>query len=315
MFLLLMIFLLNSYSKNRNLLTSYKYDIKNGFATKNEADINLILMAWNKNTLEYEKVNEIPTYGYNFSQDFSYCKGNSKISYENGNVIIEATNKDTCYAYFIASDSDIVLEIYQKEYLNSSKILIDSVPTADYELISSSCSNNAQISFDNTTRKFDIKAQDKTVCEALFVKNNLTLNIFVEDTTGTYSFETLKYRKVENIPGINYSFASYTCLHGSTIKNSDNGLEFSVVSNDECNIYYHNNSDNADLIYMLESNFGHSGYTTGKKYSRTYSIPTTGYKYVGYLCDNSNAEVYYSNNSFTTSNHQTTCYAYFDREG
>lgn len=99
-FLLLMIFLVGSYSNIRFLLDEYKHDIKNSFAEAKSADINVHIMVYNSNIEEYEPIKKLPNNNYVFENEKSYCKNNSKISYINGEIAVEAKKKDTCYAYF-----------------------------------------------------------------------------------------------------------------------------------------------------------------------------------------------------------------------
>ena len=85
----------------------------------------------------------------------------------------------------------------------------------------------------------------------------------------------------------------------------------------ECNVYFRGGTNKVELIIMQESDSGVAGYTTGLKYVKTSSIPTAGYKYVGYKCEpkEANASVKYENGTFeTSSNVQATCWAYFNRK-
>ena len=66
---------------------------------------------------------------------------------------------------------------------------------------------------------------------------------------------------------------------------------------------------------MQETESGVTGYTTGKKYSRTYGIPSIGYKYVGYHCDNNNVSLAFLNGEFEAIGDELAlCYAYFDQD-
>lgn len=102
-FLTLMIFLLNSYSRNRYLLSTYKYDIKKSFAENNGAnsksDLEVYFMVWNKESLEYELANDLPE-GYTLEKELSSCKNGSTIDFVDNKVAITSQGKDTCYLYF-----------------------------------------------------------------------------------------------------------------------------------------------------------------------------------------------------------------------
>ncbi len=99
-FLTLMLFLLNSYSRNRYLLSTYTYDIKNSFNNNSNKDLNIILRVWNENNKEYELVEELEDIEYVLEEDISYCKNGSEIQYINKELKINTDKKDTCYIYF-----------------------------------------------------------------------------------------------------------------------------------------------------------------------------------------------------------------------
>lgn len=318
-FLSLMVFLLNSYTQNRFLLEEYRYDIKNTIAMENEADINLYLMVWDEDTLEYEVTNDLPSYGYVFEPSYSYCKNGSSLSYMNGNISITAYQKDSCYAYFKEVERDIDLKIYTKETPVSEEVLVKSIPDNTYTLDSYSCNNDAVINFDEVTRKFTIEASNKAECKATFIRRNgdIILHIYKENANGDHEYNNLKYTEVEDIPGSNYTFNSYTCVDESIDTNisvENNELVIASSAPNECNVYYNGGNDKVEVIIMQETDTGISGYTTGKKYSRTFGIPGNNYKYVGYKCDNNNATVTFTNGVIeASSEEQTTCYAYFER--
>lgn len=319
-FLLLMLFLLNSYSRIRFLLEDYKYDIKESFALEDLADINLYFYVWDNNSQEYEVVSSMPTFGYSFESEFSYCKNGSKITYQGGSISVTATRKDTCYAYFKEMNKDIILYVYTKEDKNSERKLVKSIPNASYNYSAdtSTCTNGATLTFDETTRKFKISSSNKTVCYAEFIKKemDIILNIYKEDVNGSHEYNNTKYTFVSDIPGSNYSFDTYECGKDTTkIELDSNGeLLVDAPSKDECNIYYKGGTDTVEIIIMQETDTGVSGYTTNKFYTRVYSIPSSGYGYVGYLCDNNLASITYSNGILTgESTVQTTCRAYFNR--
>lgn len=321
MFLLLMVFLLNSYSSNRFLLEQFKYDIKNTFAEVSNGDIDLYIMVYDEATGDYELEKEIPKLGYYFEPSYSHCKNGSVMSYVNGNVSISTNRKDTCYAYFRESEEDIILKIYTQESADSEKVYVKKIPDFSYKLTSKSCTNGATLNFNNETRKFSITASSKTECEMVFTKteSDIKLNIFKENVYGNHEYNGIKYQEVDDVPGLNYSFSAYDCLNediNTRITYDSVNAELYVESNgkNECNVYFNGGSSKVELIIMQETDAGVAGYTTGLKYTRTVSIPSTGYKYVGYLCDDKNATVTYSNGTFeTSSNEQTVCRAYFNR--
>ncbi len=99
-FLSLMIFLVNSYSKNRYMLNEYKDKIKNDFVENNNLDINLYFMVYNEETKEYEVEYNMPKEGYIYKEEYSYCKNGSEMVKEENKIFIKANKKDSCYAYF-----------------------------------------------------------------------------------------------------------------------------------------------------------------------------------------------------------------------
>lgn len=318
LFLLLMLFLLNSYSSTRFLMEQYKNDIKNSFAEASLADINLYILAWNEATQDYETVDKIPTIGYYYESDYSYCVNGGTISYNGSDIMVSATGRDSCYAYFRESDGDITLKIYTKETKDSDKKLVKNMPSVNYELTSASCDNNAEINFDDSNRKFRIKATEKTTCEAVFTKSDvdIVINVFKENAYGDHEYNGIKYVETKDKPGINYTFYDYYCFDkniNTTITVEDDELLIESSGKNECNVYYKGDTSKVELIIMMQTETGVSGYTTGLKYTKTASIPGSGYRYVGYICDNAYAVVTYNNGIFTTSaTTQTTCRAYFN---
>lgn len=316
-FLLLMLFLLNSYSRVRFLLEDYKYDIKDSFANASVADINVYFMLWDSVTQEYELTDNMPVFGYVYEPEFSYCKNGSQISYTNGNISVTASRRDSCYIYFKEIEKDIVLNIYKKDSADGKKVLVNNVPSVNYNFTDYSCTNGATLTFDQTTRKFKITSANKTVCDVEFTRKemDIVINIFKESTTGEHEYNGLKYTEVVDLPGSNYTFDSFICKNGKANIVEENGeLTVEASGKDECNVYFNGGNDKVEIIIMQETETGVSGYTTGKFYSRVYQAPGAGYAYIGYICEDSSATVTYQNGIFVgTSNTQTICRVYFNQ--
>lgn len=318
-FLLLMIFLLNSYSRVRFLLEDYKYDIKESFASLNNADINLNIMALEYSSGEYELMDHVPTFGYIYDEEFSYCENGSNITYSNGNISVAATKKDNCYAYFIGLEKDIVLRVYKKESETGNATLINNIPNRSYNLASASCTKGT-ITFNETTRRFLISSSEKTVCEVIFIKRDMDINVNVykEIPGGSHIYEidgnNIKFTLVNDIPNSDYTLHSYDCENDDTTIKEENGeLVVDATGKDTCNVYYVGGSDKVEIVIMQESTSGDAGYTTGKKYTRVYQSPGEDYTYVGSICDDTSAEVTYVDGEFTGVNDtQTICRVYFD---
>ena len=100
LFLVLMVFLLNNYSSTRFLVDKYRYDIEEELYELSNADINLYVFIWDNTDKEYKYVDDIPSSGYNFESNKSYCKNSSTIDYSNGEIAISAKHRDFCYVYF-----------------------------------------------------------------------------------------------------------------------------------------------------------------------------------------------------------------------
>jgi len=319
LFLIMMVFLLNSYSSSRFLREQYKYEIKNSFAEASGADIDLYIMVWNNVTQDYELKDEMPTFGYNYEPSFSYCKNGSSIAYLNGNISVSALRKDSCYAYFTEAERDVVLKIYTKESASGDKVLVKKVPNVSYKLTNQTCTNGATLKFDEATRKFSIESKTKTVCEVEFTKreSDIILHIYKESVLGTHEYNGLKYVVSKTAPGINYTFNSYVCLDknvNTVIDYKDGEILIDSEGKNECSVYFDGSSSKVELIIMQENDIGTSGYTTGLKYIRSVTIPGLGYKYVGYLCEDSTASVKYENGTFeTNATSQTICRAYFNK--
>lgn len=321
-FLSLMLFLLNSYSRIRFLLEEYRYDIKNSFAEEAGADINLYFMVWDSKTGEYEVRSEMPPFGYAYEQEFSYCKNGSTIANINDSISITATKKDYCYAYYREMEKDIKLYIYTKETPSSNRVFVKNVPNETYELTNTKCTNGATIEFNEEYRKFKVISTERTECEAEFTRKEIDvlLNIYKESSSGSHIHEIdgeiRKFDLIDDIPGATYDFHSYVCENGSIVKENPvtGELSFESSKKDVCNVYYVGGNNKVEIIIMQETDSGIDGYTTGKKYSRVYTSPATGYYYIGYKCDKDNATITYNGGIFYgTSDSSTTCYVYFNK--
>ena len=97
-FLLLMIFLLNNYSRVHFLLDEVKNDIKEDFVVDDLRDVNLYIYIKNSGSSNYEPVDVLPGGNYNLdSQSCDYDK--AYVSYENGQLVINSGGRTTCTVY------------------------------------------------------------------------------------------------------------------------------------------------------------------------------------------------------------------------
>ncbi len=99
-FLSLMLFLISSYSKNREMLDEYKDKIKNEFVSDDTLDVNLYFMVYNAETKEYEVEYNMPKEGYIYKEDYSYCQNGSEMIKKEDKIEVMAKEKDSCYAFF-----------------------------------------------------------------------------------------------------------------------------------------------------------------------------------------------------------------------
>ncbi len=339
-FLLLMVFLLNNYSRTRFLLDEYRYDIKNSFKDNNASDVGVFIKVLNGE--DYEERGEVPGLGYYLDEEASYCSPEGEnagtIAYKNGNLIIDAKGKTTCYAYFKKYDFDINLDIYIKDNAstncktNPDKCTkVNDVPNSSYKFVaeSSSCDNGSQLIFDEMNRSFNVSSTSRTTCTAEFMRRNMDINIYLykEDNNGTIvdnSGNSLtsgkKYKEVTTIPGFNYIFASYTCEKNNTIlafNSSTYEIDVNSSGQDICRVYFNKEKQamQTEIIIMQETALGENGITANKKYSRAYSIPGLGYRYAGYRCEDGTTVLSYSGGVLQAnpSTSDTVCYAYFEK--
>ena len=173
LFLLLMLFLLNSYSRMRFVQSQYKDEIKASLYKISSADINLIFRLWNPTTKDYELVSEIPTVGYEF-ESYNCDHLDTTIEYVDGYIEASTPHRDTCYIRFIGTTDDVILRIYIRETPFSERVEVTEVPGRDYTLTKNECTNNANVTFNESTRKFLIKSFKRAICEVEFTNNGGT---------------------------------------------------------------------------------------------------------------------------------------------
>jgi hypothetical protein len=149
------------------MLDQYKNDIKNDFMDLTNADISVyFLNCKDKNLDSCDIINSSNINIYNYES--SRCKNNSKITYENGEVTVEAENKDVCYVYFTTQLKQIILV---KENISDEGKEVNSIPNNNYSLESINCENGVTGEFDENTRTFNYLGDNfNTTCKAVFVK-------------------------------------------------------------------------------------------------------------------------------------------------
>jgi len=246
-FLLLMIFLLNSYSTTRFLLEQYKNDIKNDFVDVTGADINLYYMIYNVASEEYDIEKEVPD-GFAFEENKSYCVNGSTINYTNNEIVLsEIKGRESCYVYFKEDNDSNIIRIYTKETADGNKYLVRNVLNADidYEIIKQDCVdnsgnvvNNVVLNYDATTGKYFIDSNPsnkRVVCTIeLLRKNTLIINYYLQNNDGNYIPSV-------SIPSSGYTYNSEksSCINAASINVTDN-FEITIEPNtsNTCNVYF-----------------------------------------------------------------------------
>lgn len=219
LFLLLMLYLLNSYSRNRLLLEQYKNEIKEAMYELSSADININFMVWNDESEDYELAEGVSNIGYEFEREFSYCKNGSVIEYNNNNVSVTAEQRDLCYVYFKRLTSDITIRIYKKESATANRVEVTEIPDRSYNLSNSTCTKGS-ISFDAFTREILVRSTEPTVCEVEFTHSSsgVTADIILK----IYTKESVDSERVrvDSVPNSSYTLTNSSCTKGTIEFNS-----------------------------------------------------------------------------------------------
>ncbi len=174
LFLLLMIFLLNSYSSRRNQLESFKNQLKEDLNREISADINLYTLV--KNGSNYELKRYVKLYEHKLDSG-SYCEkmsdeecGTPTITMDGDRLAVSSKCRVYCYAYLSKKYTRVTFNIYTKENASAEQELAYSTPGVEYNLTSASCTNGVSISFNATTRAWTIPDTKTTECTAVFTK-------------------------------------------------------------------------------------------------------------------------------------------------
>lgn len=112
LFLVLMVFIISSYSNNRYLLGEYKIRLEENLSELNSADINLYVCGREKNSNKCDYDKDASFYlasgsGYSYKASESYCEtldGNPTddihLLLDNNKLTIDAIERGSCFAYF-----------------------------------------------------------------------------------------------------------------------------------------------------------------------------------------------------------------------
>ncbi len=178
-FLILMVFLINSYTSVRFFSEQLKEEIK---IEPKIADINVYIYVDKDNdpSTPDELVKELPGFDYSFDADNSYCtKEGSSISFgvlnestgEEG-LIISTPERDTCFAYFKKLEADVIVRMFTKENEDASEVEVKTMPNANYTMNHWECTNGATLSISGsgTNRKFAFNSTKPTECKVTFIR-------------------------------------------------------------------------------------------------------------------------------------------------
>ena len=313
-FLLLMIFLLNNYSRVRYLLGEIKYDIKNSFSEISMADINLNIFVLNPTINDYELVKEMPEGGYLLNGDVSYCRNGGTISYVNDEIIIDAKERDYCYAYFTAYSRDVTINVYKEtiagtKYFNEKNYTkVDAIPGDTYEFNTYECTNGAKVEYKN--RKFNIDTAGQAECNIYFNRiGELQELVFMQEADTCEDGYTIgkKYQRVASAPTTGYRYIGYKCDSAEATVTYVNG-KFTIESEIEtvCYAYFNKNTGGAQINYFIESIDG--------VYNSVIDAPTFGYTYnsAKSKCLNGGKITVDASNKVTVNSTDDVCDVYFD---
>lgn len=104
-FLVSLVFLLETYSNNRFLSGKYKENVKTDSNSSSNYDVVVHILAYNNSFSTYVEVDEIPLVSHVFDAEKSYCTNNdSSISFFQNKLVVQAKNKTVCYAFFNLSN-------------------------------------------------------------------------------------------------------------------------------------------------------------------------------------------------------------------
>lgn len=235
------------------------------FDSTADVDFNLKIYTQDKNDLgqgikdAYTLIeNEsLPKAGYVFNKSKSYCDKSSSIDYDSveNMFTIEASEKDTCYAYMDAVEADVVLTIYTQNSKNSEEYTeVNTIPSnAFYDLNSekSGCSGSSTITFDN--QRILLTPMSKTKCVA-----------YLDIASGPI-IESIKAEKINNNVKLSVTASNLGTIPRKYYFSIDGGKNY--VNSESNNYTFENVTATEFKVYVVDANEKKSSIiTTSKDY-------------------------------------------------
>ncbi len=199
---------------------------------------------------KYIKYPYIPQAGYKYNQDLSYCTNGSKFTLNDDyTVTVETTGTELCMLYFDSTANlDITLNVKLQNVDGDgngivgsySDITYDELPAVGYKLnqSSSSCTNNATLTYNRDENRLVILSPGKTVCTAYMdaLDVDVALATYLETGLNTGQYGS----KVTEIPSDMYYTLDTrsTCEGtGSTVSLENQKIVIKAATRTKCVAY------------------------------------------------------------------------------
>lgn len=273
-FLLLLVFLLNSYARADFLTEQIKQDIKDE-PKDLSADINLSVCVRDSESSACNQVNEVPKGPFELKT--ASCDDNmaqNSIKYSNGRISFRASSKVNCSVELVPKLLDININMFinnKDKNKDVSEVSMENfvrtytMPNRTYKYLPNltKCTtlagtelnpNDYEITLNESTepREFELETKGQIVCNTYFVRKSadIELHIFMEDSNGTNLFGSngKTYKKVNSINEIpvDYTFNKITdkvCTpevaeEDFMYNSSSRDFEIYASEKTECSVYF-----------------------------------------------------------------------------
>ncbi len=277
-FLLLLVFLLNSYARTDFITEQIKEEIKNEPKDLSN-DVNLSVCIRNLNNDDCKPVSEIPNGPFKLKTASCDNKvAQDSITYENGKISFTANDKVNCSVELIQELLDININIFinnkdknkeAKEVSMDNFEQVYNMPNKTYTYLEAltKCTTLAGVTLDSTNynltlnesanpREFELQTDEQIICNTYFVRKSadIELHIFKEDSNGTNLLNDTgkKYLKVNSVNEIptNFTFDKINnrvCTPPVDEENfiynsSSRTFEIYATEKTECSVYFNSPS-------------------------------------------------------------------------
>lgn len=237
----------------------------------------------------------IPKAGYNYSESKSYCTNGSTITFDGTDYLVDSSNTDLCYLYFLSDGStlDITLEVYAENIDSDgngngeyTKLETTTLPSIGYEFNSekSYCVyeddldthvTDTTVTYSLAERNFTVNAAKKgAICKAYMdaADVDIQLKIYVQAKKNS----TL-YAEVDEIPtNIFYVLGEKSACTGTstmTIKNQK--VLISATNRTSCVAYLDVSS--GPILESMKNTVNGQSVTINLTNSNLGTTPTTYY--------------------------------------